>query len=69
MQNSYAISRSLFFRRLSISGIDNDFSSGALFLNNNLFSFLSGVILRFGVACEANFSSNGLIILEKTALP
>lgn len=46
---TYAISRSRFFNLFSMSGIDKDFSSGALLLKSSMFNFLSGVILRFGV--------------------
>lgn len=42
---TYAIIRSRFLKRLSMSGIDSDFSRGALLLNSNMLRRLSCVFL------------------------
>lgn len=46
IKETYAIIRSRFFKRFSMSGIESDFSSGALLLNSIILSDLS-TALRF----------------------
>lgn len=47
-QTTYAMSRSLFFTRVSMSGMDSDFDNGDFLVISNIWSFFSGVSFRGG---------------------
>lgn len=68
--STHAIIRSRFFTRFSMSGMESDFSSGALLLNSNMLSRLSGVFFRCSDDCSTNYvmkvtNNNSLLTVRK----